>query len=90
MQIVEYVAGNTAGNLRTGYDETIDGSVWASIVDVDDSLGSVYSKVKADYVSVTDTGKVTAFQVGLLTNSHPPSFPCLVMDLNTGMQRSGP
>ena len=64
-QIVEYSAGTT--NLRTGTAQTTDGSSWAAIIDVDISLAKVYNSVDADYVAVTSSGKVTAFQVGPCT-----------------------
>ena len=66
-QIVEYQALSSNGNYRTGQSVTQDGSSWASIIDVDNTLGKVYNSVTADYISVTSTGTVTAFQVGLST-----------------------
>ena len=64
LQIVEWKASNTNGNRRTGQAQAKEyGTTWAAIVDVDASLGKVYNGVKADYISVTNTGKVTAFQV---------------------------
>ena len=62
MQIVEY--GMWSISNRSGESLTTDGSSWAAIVDVDAPLSKVYGKVKADFVAVTSTGSVAAFQVG--------------------------
>ena len=75
LQIVEY---NGSDMTRTGKSQTKDGSRWTAVCAVDDVPGSVYNRVKADYLAVTNTGKVAAFKVIHRRESNILlQFPCI-------------
>ena len=73
-QIVEYTAGNENGNPRKGAAlTTAAGASWTAVSTVQSWY--IYNSVVADYVAVTSTGKVTAFQVATPCNCDAPVLP---------------
>ena len=61
LQLIEY--NGYAITARVGTAETKDGSSWIALGDIDYALGSVYNRIKADFLALTNSGKVTAFKV---------------------------